>query len=151
MSFAQCSGHVSHVIKEFDKLRVSEFLSTVSFGQKTFHEQMLNNHFTPETTSQMCLGMDIIMKIIVPGIIASYEILVDKMNEANFLEADKLIKMYWAVIAVSFVIILGIVYIVLTDLFTMKSEILSMDTVKDLYNISEFQPELNRLLNGYQC
>lgn len=99
----------------------------------------------------MCLGMDIIMKIIVPGIIASYEILVDKMNEANFLEADKLIKMYWAVIAVSFVIILGIVYIVLTDLFTMKSEILSMDTVKDLYNISEFQPELNRLLNGYQC
>lgn len=51
MSLAQCSGHVSHVIKEFDKLRVSEFLSTVSFGQKTFHEQMLNNHFTPETTS----------------------------------------------------------------------------------------------------
>lgn len=41
-----------------------------------------------------------------------------------------------------------IVFNLFSNLMTIKTEVLTMDTVKDLYSNEDFRPELNKLFFG---
>lgn len=41
-----------------------------------------------------------------------------------------------------------IVFNLFSNLMTIKAEVLTMDTVKDLYSNEDFRPELNKLFFG---